>query len=97
MATYKQGMSGSAVKDLQAQLNKLGAGLTADGVFGPKTAEAVMNFQKDYGLTVDGIAGPTTLSAIRALINCIIGEKVQEALDALAKVPEVKEVEKWLS
>lgn len=97
MAVYKQGMSGSGVKDLQAQLNKLGAGLSPDGQYGPKTTEAVEWFQKNNGLTVDGVAGPATLAVIDTRINTIIGEKVTAALEALAKVPEVKELAKWLN
>lgn len=97
MAVYKQGMSGSGVRDLQAQLNKLGAGLTADGQYGPATKKAVEKFQRDNNLAADGVAGPATLAAITTRIHTKIGEKVQAALDALAKVPEVKELEKWLS
>lgn len=64
----KNGSSGNDVKVLQRALNELmGAGLTVDGAFGPKTQAAVINFQKKYGLSQDGIAGVKTLSKIVSL------------------------------
>lgn len=44
-APLRQGMRGLRVKTLQAKLNKLGANLETDGVYGSKTAAAV----KQYG------------------------------------------------
>ncbi|WP_255212158.1 peptidoglycan-binding domain-containing protein [Terribacillus saccharophilus] len=35
-------------------------GVTADGIFGPNTRQAVINFQRNNGLGVDGIVGPET-------------------------------------
>ncbi|MDR7300988.1 peptidoglycan-binding domain-containing protein [Haloactinomyces albus] len=37
-----------------------GPWLTVDGIYGPKTEDAVVDFQQWYGLLVDGIAGPQT-------------------------------------
>jgi len=51
------GSVGETVKKLQTEL-----GITADGRYGPATANAVKEFQKKNGLTADGIAGPTTLA-----------------------------------
>ncbi len=51
----KVGSSGDDVKKLQSKL-----GLTADGAFGPKTAEAVKSWQLKNGLTPDGIVGDAT-------------------------------------
>jgi len=64
--TMQQGSSGACVLLLQQYLNGAGAGpsLTADGVFGPITRQAVVNYQTSRGLTVDGIAGPQTLQAL---------------------------------
>jgi Putative peptidoglycan binding domain len=53
-------------KAVQARLNVLGATppLTVDGVYGPASKAAVMNFQRSKGLTVDGVVGPQTLTAL---------------------------------
>ena len=62
---YK-GCSGAQVKKLQQQLITLGylpAG-EDDGKFGPKTAWAVMEFQRDEGISVDGVAGYQTYSRL---------------------------------
>jgi hypothetical protein len=39
-------------------------GISADGVAGPQTREAVKQFQRNNGLAVDGIVGPQTLAAL---------------------------------
>lgn len=96
MAIYQYGMSGSGVRELQAQLNKLGGSLAEDGKYGPATSRAVSDFQSDNGLVVDGVAGPATQAMIATRINEKIGTKLTEALAALAKLPEIKELEKFL-
>lgn len=53
-------MHGSDVVEAQQSLMRKGAGLIADGVFGPATAEAVKRFQRVNGLVDDGIVGPNT-------------------------------------
>jgi hypothetical protein len=45
---------------LQKLLNRGGAGLTADGDFGPKTKKAVKDFQRPRGLNPDGVVGKNT-------------------------------------
>jgi hypothetical protein len=55
----KVGSCGNKVKQIQIYL-----GITADGVFGNKTKEAVIKFQKENGLTPDGIVGKKTLGAM---------------------------------
>jgi hypothetical protein len=51
----KRGDNGEDVKLLQKAL-----GLKGDGNFGPKTEDAVKNFQGSHGLVIDGLVGPTT-------------------------------------
>ncbi|MBL8218818.1 MAG: peptidoglycan-binding protein [Bryobacterales bacterium] len=57
------GSTGSQVKDLQQLLNvavPLMPLLAVDGIFGPKTNQRVIAFQKQKALMADGIAGPMT-------------------------------------
>jgi transglycosylase-like protein/putative peptidoglycan binding protein len=51
--------STDSVRALQKKL-----GVTADGVYGPKTRSAVKRYQRAHGLAVDGVAGPQTLAAL---------------------------------
>jgi Transglycosylase-like domain/Putative peptidoglycan binding domain len=51
--------SPDTVRALQQKL-----GVTADGVYGPRTRAAVKRFQRANGLTPDGVAGPQTLAAL---------------------------------
>lgn len=61
-------LRGDDVSDLQRRLGALGfdAG-RVDGIFGPETAEAIENFQRNAGLPADGICGPETLAALARL------------------------------
>ncbi len=64
-ATLELGDTGSEVKNMQTALVTLGyLSGNADGKFGPKTLEAVKNFQRGNGLSSDGKAGNLTLSAL---------------------------------
>jgi peptidoglycan hydrolase-like protein with peptidoglycan-binding domain len=54
------------VKWVQWQLNRHGAHLDADGVFGTATHTAVRDFQRERGLEVDGIVGPETRKALKS-------------------------------
>lgn len=64
----KSGMHDESVRALQSALNdKLGLELDTDGKFGPKTKEAVMEFQKQHGLDADGIVGQKTRDALTGM------------------------------
>jgi putative chitinase len=57
----------NVTKWLQASLNKLltpSPNLEIDGIYGPKTREAVETAQKKLGIPVDGWAGEVTQGAI---------------------------------
>jgi len=83
MSILKQGMAGAPVKRLQEKL-----GVDADGIFGPGTKQAVMDYQKANSLAVDGIAGPDTFTAmgLQELVLLRVGsrgaavKKLQESL-----------------
>lgn len=61
-------LRGDDVRDLQARLNALGfAAGKHDGIFGPATAAALHDFQRDLGIEDDGLAGFDTLAALRRL------------------------------
>jgi len=63
------GSTGSAVRTLQTNLNKvMGSGLVVDGDFGPKTEAAVEAFQRRYGITVDGEYGPQSAAMMKAAL-----------------------------
>lgn len=61
----KKGMRGESVKWLQYELNGLGYTLAVDGVYGPRTFEAVKKYQMAKGLVSDGIMGKMTLGSLQ--------------------------------
>lgn len=64
-AISKLGSKGEDVKKIQNKLKEKGYYNGAiDGIFGNKTKDAVIRFQKDKGLTQDGIVGSKTLKAL---------------------------------
>ncbi|WP_058235485.1 C40 family peptidase [Devriesea agamarum] len=58
------GSRGDSVRDLQKALNDNDANLAEDGIFGPRTHRAVINYQSENGLRVDGIVGPQTRASL---------------------------------
>lgn len=83
METLKIGSEGPRVMLLQSTLKKLGFfNSTIDGVFGEKTKEAVINFQKAFGLEADGIVGNNTWNALRPYIFGFV-EYIVQAGDSI--------------
>lgn len=61
-ALSKLGSTGAEVKKIQQKLKSLGYDVgTVDGIYGTKTKNAVLKFQKNCGITADGICGKQTL------------------------------------
>ncbi|MGC9379473.1 peptidoglycan-binding domain-containing protein [Streptomyces sp. MH13] len=65
-----QGNQGYAVEALQRSLKRCVNAWTqnnvvVDGIYGPKTAQAVRYAQAKYGVAVDGVYGPDTRDAMR--------------------------------
>lgn len=59
---------GDDVFTLQERITELGYDSgRPDGVFGPRTEQALRSFQRDYGLVVDGICGAATVRALSQL------------------------------
>jgi len=66
----KEGSRGAEVTKLQESLKKINfySGIV-DGIFGPKTKEAVINFQKSQQLINDGIVGEKTWAKLNAALQ----------------------------
>lgn len=61
MQTIRKGSRGEDVKRLQEILR-----LLPDGLFGPLTEEAVLQYQRERGLAADGVVGPRTWELLLA-------------------------------
>lgn len=69
--TLESNLNGEDVKSLQQRLQVMGF-LHKDDIdsnYGPKTEQAVLNFQEVYKLKADGIAGSTTIEAINHALS----------------------------
>jgi hypothetical protein len=63
--TLRLGHSGEDVRQLQLLLRNAGFDPgSVDGVFGARTHDAVVAFQRSRGLAADGLAGPLTVAAL---------------------------------
>ena len=51
---------------IQGLLNTFGYKLAVDGIVGPVTMNAIVDFQKKNGLVADGIVGPKTMAVLEA-------------------------------
>lgn len=74
---YRKGSTGTAVREYQEKLQRLGYDLGrwgADGDFGADTYNAVVKFQRDHGLDADGEIGPMTMEAIDQALDASLHE-----------------------
>jgi N-acetylmuramoyl-L-alanine amidase len=84
-------LRGDDVSDLQARLNALG--FTAgkhDGIFGPRTAAALREFQRNLAIGEDGIVGHDTMLALerlRLVIKPGLGPRITEREARRAEPP----------
>jgi peptidoglycan hydrolase-like protein with peptidoglycan-binding domain len=54
--------------DIQKALNEHGAILVVDGIFGPNTEAALVEFQTSHGITENGTVGPRTLAELHVSV-----------------------------
>ena len=90
------GSRGEEVKKLQQALIEAGflEEGEADGIFGPKTKNAVIEFQMVHGIQQDGIAGPVTLSLLfksQPGEDPLQGEKGIEEEEVIETIEEIEE------
>ena len=79
--SLRKGSTGSAVKDLQTKLKKLGFyNAYVDGSYGDTTVAAVKAFQKKYNLTADGVAGSETLKKLDSAYKNADSDKDDDSL-----------------
>jgi len=64
LPVLRRGHVGEDVLRLQKIINRTGARLKVDGLFGPRTEAAVLRFQERARLKVDGIVGSRTWTAL---------------------------------
>ena len=92
--SLRMGDSGSAVKDLQTKLKKLGYyDGTVDSTFGSGTYAAVKAFQKKYNLTADGVAGSETLKKLDSAYKNADSDKDDDSLRKGATGSAVKDLQ----
>ncbi|GAA4152573.1 peptidoglycan-binding domain-containing protein [Leifsonia shinshuensis] len=63
--TVQEGDTGDAVKRAQRAVRRTpNLGIVVDGIFGPATKAAIVDFQSGAGVVPDGIVGPLTWAAL---------------------------------
>jgi N-acetylmuramoyl-L-alanine amidase len=76
---------GEDVRALQERLLEMGFDTgRADAIYGPRTARAVAQFQREVGLSPDGACGPQTMKALRRLGRKVVGGRPQWLREAEA-------------
>jgi len=76
----RRGSRSDAVKTVQQQLNRIarnypaiGPALIVDGIYGPKTEDAVRRFQRIFHLSADGLVGRATWYRLSYLYAAVTG------------------------
>lgn len=64
---------GEGVREVQKALNNVGFHLTADGIYGKGTQDAVRSFQRSHGTGADGIYGPSTKQLLEKALSGNVG------------------------
>ncbi|MEV6526160.1 N-acetylmuramoyl-L-alanine amidase [Longispora sp. NPDC051575] len=76
--TLPDPLVGDDVRQLQERLLEMGYDPSRpDGIFGPATARALAQFQREVGLVPDGSFGPSTMAALRRLGRKVVGGRPQ--------------------
>lgn len=103
LPTLLLGSRGENVRKLQTYLNHLGARIATDGVFGPETRQAVINFQAQAGVQpIDGIVGSRTWTAIEVNLGVNVDVEVggggaPGAPGGIPEIPDADAGESWLT
>ena len=84
-------LRGDDVSDLQHRLNGLGfdAG-KEDGIFGPDTASALTEFQRNAGIAADGIFGPDTAAALGRMSGPRAGTPTEGSVASVREREELR-------
>ncbi|MFW5779825.1 MAG: spore cortex-lytic enzyme [Bacillota bacterium] len=82
----RRGSTGSTVKEIQSRLYRWGyytGGI--DGIFGPKTEQAIRYFQRVNNLAADGVVGPKTAAAIGVRLHANTASSYSSDVHLLAR------------
>lgn len=97
-AAAQLGDEGASVEILQRTLSDRGFYLgTTDGVFGPETEAAVIQFQMEAGLPTDGVVGSETEKALGISTTNMGTEPTGDVLQFGHAGPEIRAVQAALS
>ena len=73
------GDEGPKVATIQTFLSEIGYYVNdIDGLYGSKTREGILLYQKEHGLKIDGIAGPETLNHLLGVKTTVLVEENQQ-------------------